>query len=102
MGANAVPKEQAPPQLAPQVEASTTLKSAVAIGVTVLPVESTSDFLVGREIVIDANTAVQEVNEIVSIGSLVLKSPLRFSHSAGAPVTMPKANAVPAQGGDAD
>jgi hypothetical protein len=93
-------QQAGPPELSPQAEASTTLTADVAVGVTVLPVASSSGFFVGREIVIDANTAAEEVNVIASIGSLVLKTPLQHPHSKGAPITMPKVSDIPQEPAD--
>merc|ERR1719197_684859 len=56
--------------------------------VTVLPTVSNSGFEIGEDIVIDAGTPVQEFNRIVGFGSLILESPLKFDHSAGALVNV--------------
>merc|ERR1719326_429261 len=72
-----------------KVDAETSLLSAVAIGSTVLPVEEKKHFVLGRKVVIDPGTVVQEVNEIASFGSIILKYPLQHPHGSGANIVMP-------------
>merc|ERR1719321_2387518 len=47
-------------------------------------------FQIGREILIDAGTISQEINYIAGFGSLVLKFPLRYKHTKGILITMPR------------
>lgn len=51
-----------------------------------VPAEDQSSFEIGREIVIDKDTAIEEENEVVDYGSLVLKYPLKFDHPSGATI----------------
>jgi hypothetical protein len=53
----------------------------------VLEVTSNTGFSTGQDIVIDAGTAIEEYNKIVSFGSLILASPLQYDHGTGAIVT---------------
>lgn len=71
------------------MDASTTATLALPVGATVLPVASQAGFVVGRLIVIDAGTAVEEANFVVGMGSIVLKMPLAHNHSAGATIGQP-------------
>jgi len=71
-----------------EAEASTTSTVPVLAGAKKLEVAASSGFKIGRQIVIDAGTQSEEVNEIAGFGSLILKSPLKFAHPAGISITM--------------
>lgn len=78
---------QSGPSLPPTPEAGTCLlETNVSKGDKVLPVICSPGFEVGEEIVIDSGTPVEESNKIVGFGSLILESPLKFDHAAGAPI----------------
>lgn len=79
--------------LNPFAEAMSTLLFPVAAWATVLPIASNMGFLLGREIIIDAGTGLQESNFIVNFGSIYLKYPLKFNHAAGAKIIMPRLGA---------
>jgi hypothetical protein len=55
-------------------------------GSLAIEVTNQSDFKVGTFIVIDPDTSIAEYKTIAGIGSLILDSPLRYSHEAGAAV----------------
>merc|ERR1711904_314635 len=55
-----------------QAARSTVLSSPVKPGDTVLLVAQQSDFTVGEEVVLDAGTSKEEVNEIAQFGSIIL------------------------------
>jgi len=67
---------------------STEVTTVVEPGEQRLPVESHAGFEVGQEVVIDEGTQVEEVNEVVGFGSLLLKHPLKYHHGVGAAVTV--------------
>merc|ERR1712232_277527 len=73
------------------------LTSRATSGARLLKVASTDGFIVGRSIVIEPGTRVQEGNIVVGFGSLRLQSPLQFDHAVNAVVVMPMAG-----GGAAD
>jgi len=73
-------------------EAITTLLIKVSSGDSVLHVANYSGFQVGRDIIIDKDTAWQEVNTIEKFGSIYLREPLRFAHSPGATIDMLRSN----------
>jgi len=73
-----------------QAEASTSLDANVEPGAVTLPVTAMMGFQIGREILIDAGTISQEINYIAGFGSLVLKFPLRYKHTKGILITMPR------------
>lgn len=74
--------------------ANTTLTNSVPANSTVLPVGSSNGFYLGRQVLIDAGTPVQEANIVAGFGSLVLKNPLAFAHGTGATVIEAGANPV--------
>jgi len=74
------------PGYPPKPVGSTTLKTAAKVGDTRLDVVDQAGFQVGQQIVIDAGTAVEEFNVISGFGSILVESPLKFAHAAGAPV----------------
>jgi hypothetical protein len=82
------PKEPKPEKPKPEPQQPTplpnSLQSAVAKGSKEVPVQSTTGFYVGEDIVIDAGTAIEEYNKVVSFGSLILASPLKYDHGPGA------------------
>ena len=51
-----------------------------------VPSEDQQSFKIGREIVIDKDTEIEEENEIAGYGSLILKHPLKFDHPSGATI----------------
>lgn len=71
-------------------EASTTLADTVEAGAQVLNVATPAGMMVGREVIIDAGTPIQEINFIAGFGSLILKFPLKYAHLKGILITMPK------------
>lgn len=71
-------------------EASTTLADDIDAGATVLNITAPVGFLVGREILIDAGTPLQEVNYIAGFGSLILSFPCKYHHMKGVLITMPR------------
>jgi hypothetical protein len=88
---------------------NTTLIQSVQAGEMALQVKSIAGFALGREVVVDAGTAKSEVHTISGFGSMMLSTPLKFSHKAGAPVTellsvptvlddAPSAGALPSSG----
>lgn len=79
----------------PEGTPSSKLSGFVQAGAKSLPVASQAGFEVGGQVVIDQGKSVEEVNEIVGFGSLLLKYATKHPHAAGASVTMlsaPKAN----------
>ena len=70
---------------------STTLTGSVPAGATELPVAATTGFSIGDAIVINPGGTNQESHLIAGFASIVLGSPLRFSHQGGEPVVrLPK------------
>lgn len=81
-------------------ESSTTLSENTLYGSMVLPVTSNVGFAVGRLIIIDAGTKIEEVNYVVGFGSLILQMPCKYAHTKGALITMPPAGyTTPPPGG---
>lgn len=79
----------------PEGTPSSKLSGFVQAGAKSLPVASLTGFEVGGKVVIDQGKPVEEVNEIVGFGSLLLKYATKHPHAAGATVIMlagPKAN----------
>jgi len=64
----------------------TVMSTAVLAGTTVLQIVDHAGFAVGDTIIIEAGTSRQESNIVSAIGSLVLTTPLHYSHPAGASV----------------
>jgi len=64
----------------------TVMSAAVLAGTNVLQIVDVAGFAVGDTIIIEAGTARQESNIVSAIGSLVLTTPLHYSHPAGASV----------------
>jgi len=75
-------------------EASTSLGDSTEEGAQFLNVTSMMGFQVGRTIIIDAGTPIQEVNVIAGFGSLILQFPLKYKHLKGVLITMPKVPAT--------
>jgi hypothetical protein len=65
----------------------TALTTPVTKGSTTLVVGNAFDFKIGQQVIIDVGTPVEELNTIAAFGSLILQSPLKFDHDAGASVT---------------
>lgn len=65
---------------------STSLKTVVRAGDSVLDVVNTAEFLVGDEIIIDKGLPVQETHTIKAISSIITNSPLQNDHQPGASV----------------
>jgi hypothetical protein len=59
----------------------------VPAGATSLPDVSNSGFTIGQRIVIDAGTAIEEYNNIIGFGSLILETPLKYDHGPGAVIS---------------
>jgi len=67
---------------------SQTSTAAVEAGDTKIPGDfANSGFLVGQDVTIDAGTAIAEDNTITGFGSIILKTPLKYAHGAGAVVS---------------
>merc|ERR1711924_339515 len=64
----------------------TVMSTAVLAGTNVLQIVDHAGFAVGDTIIIEAGTSRQESNIVSAIGSLVLTTPLHYSHPAGASV----------------
>merc|ERR1712216_570337 len=62
------------------------LMEATFEGARHIKVQNQECFSIGEDLILDAGTEFQEVGEIAAFGSLVLKNPLQFPHSAGASV----------------
>merc|ERR1719201_2752062 len=62
------------------------LKVAALAGTNVLNIVDHAGFAVGDSIVIEAGTSRQESNVVSAMGSLLLTSPMHYSHPAGASV----------------
>lgn len=58
--------------------------------------QNQAGFTVGSNVVLDVGTPVEEVNQVVGFGSLVLKTPLKFNHNNGAKVATVPSSEVPA------
>jgi len=76
---------------------------AALAGANVLNIVDSAGFAVGHKIIIEAGTSRQESNVVSAMGSLVLATPLRFSHPAGASVysettTTPAVTVTPVAG----
>lgn len=71
-------------------DAAAELRTPVQAGDSVLHVSDTTGFAVGRQVILDEGTPYQEVNYIAGFGSLILKLPLQFPHSASARISMPQ------------
>jgi hypothetical protein len=76
---------------------------AALAGANVLKIVDNAGFAVGDNIIIEAGTSRQESNVVSAMGSLVLATPLHFSHPAGASVysqttTSPAVTVTPALG----
>jgi hypothetical protein len=81
----------------------TVLSDAALAGTNVLKIVDHAGFAVGDTIIIEAATSRQEGNVVSAIGSLVLATPLHYSHPAGASVysqttTSPAVTVTPAAG----
>jgi hypothetical protein len=81
----------------------TVLSDAALAGTNVLKIVDHAGFAVGDTIIIEAATSRQEGNVVSAIGSLVLATPLHYSHPAGASVysqttTSPAVTVTPALG----
>jgi carbonic anhydrase len=81
----------------------TVLSDAALAGTNVLKIVDHAGFAVGDTIIIEAGTSRQEGNVVSAIGSLVLATPLHYSHPAGASVysqttTSPAVTVTPAAG----
>jgi len=70
-----------PSQVVPG-ETPNSLQAPVYSGEKQLNTVSNDGFVAGMDIVIDAGTAVEETNRIVSFGSLILQDPLKYDHGA--------------------
>lgn len=75
-------------------KAPNSLKEGATKGATELHVVNNNPFNIGQEIVIDQGTAIEEYNEIVGFGSLLLKTPLMYDHGVGALITPTGAGAA--------
>jgi uncharacterized repeat protein (TIGR01451 family) len=64
----------------------TTLTQAASAGDTEIQVASQDGLAIGDQIRIDAGTAEEEDNQIAGFGSVLLQSPLQYSHAIGASV----------------
>lgn len=71
-------------------EASTSLSATAEVGAMVLSVHTSMGFQMGRQILIDAGTPIQEVNYIAGFGSFILRFPLKYAHLNGILITMPR------------
>jgi len=78
--------------------AQTSLAVGVPAGATVLEVASTAGFAAGDVIRMNPGGSNQEDNEIASLGSIVLSSPLQYPHEAGEPVVRTSVGAGPVGG----
>merc|ERR1711934_712010 len=81
----------------------TVMSDAALAGTNVLKIVDHAGFAVGDTIIIEAGTSRQEGNVVSAIGSLVLATPLHYSHPAGASVyslttTSPAITVTPAAG----
>jgi len=63
--------------------ATTTMQAEAKAGSNALPVTTQNGFSIGQQIIIDQGTALEETNEIAGFGSIILKHPLKFTHSTG-------------------
>jgi len=63
--------------------ATTTMQAEAKAGSTALPVTTQNGFSIGQQIIIDQGTTLEETNEIAGFGSIILKNPLKFTHSTG-------------------
>jgi len=64
------------------------MRTAAKVGDTSLDVVATTGMTSGTKIVIAGGTKKEEFNEIVGLGSLKLKFPLKYSHEAGVTVAV--------------
>merc|ERR1740117_1874207 len=62
---------------------TTTMQAEAKAGSTALPVTTQNGFSIGQQIIIDQGTTLEETNEIAGFGSIILKNPLKFTHSTG-------------------
>jgi len=79
------------------------LSVAATAGTNVLNIVDNAGFAVGQTIVIEAGTSRQETNVVSAMGSLIVATPFKYSHPAGASVysqttTSPAATVTPALG----
>merc|ERR1719498_407566 len=70
-------------------EASTTLKADIPLGAIVMETTTVIGFAMGRQVLIDAGSPIEEVNIIAGFGSILLQYPCRYAHKAGVLITMP-------------
>lgn len=82
---NEVNSEPLTPTPTPIISTITEEVTAGSTRVVVLA-EDQPSFEIGREIVIDKDTAIEEENEVTDYGSLILKYPLKFNHPQGATI----------------
>ncbi|HGY55879.1 MAG TPA: T9SS type A sorting domain-containing protein [Caldithrix abyssi] len=61
----------------------TSLTTSASAGSQSLEVESTSEFSIGDNIVINSGRPNEETNTIIGFGSILLQTPLQFNHSPG-------------------
>jgi membrane associated rhomboid family serine protease len=81
-------------------EVATNLTRLAAKGEAKLKVESTSGFVRGQVVVVDAGSDQEEVNKVVRVGTilgftatdLVLETPLKFDHGKGATIAVEDAH----------
>jgi len=67
--------------------ASTETLAKTSVGDTEIQVVDSAEFAVGDTILISRGTMIEERNTVVGFGPILLKTPLRFKHPAGATVT---------------
>jgi hypothetical protein len=85
-------KKKVPKKVVPKPEVTELIAPAPA-GSTTLEVASTAGFNIGQGIRIDPDTPMQEVNEVIGYGSLIIKHPLAYEHHPGARIeALPQAN----------
>ncbi len=82
--ATASPSVPTPTPTPPPLE--TSLSLPIEAGQDRLEIGSTQGFSVGDTIVVDPGTAIEESNNVsgLGVGTIIVASPVRFSHSAGA------------------
>ena len=64
----------------------TTLINNVTAGSQTIPVETNNGFNINDQIIINPGGSNEESNTITGFGSIILKTPLLFDHSAGEPI----------------
>ena len=66
----------------------TNLTQSASVGETILQISSDDQtkFSLNDKIVIDAGTSIEEYNEVINFGSLILKNPLKYDHGLNAEI----------------